>query len=93
MPVADDTPIRQTSRWVIDTMEDNHYNFHHFGTGAAMAQPRDACERGRQHRRSPRHRAPRPPLLYGHVVRAAAALAAGRTAPVFTGLLKAAAAR
>jgi len=36
MPVADDTPIRQTSRWVIDTMEDNHYNFHHFGTGAAM---------------------------------------------------------
>jgi len=36
MPVADETPIRQTSRWVIDTMEDNHYNFHHFGTGAAM---------------------------------------------------------
>src|SRR5579859_5121031 len=36
VPVADNTPIQQTSRWVIDTMEDNHYNFHHFGTGAAM---------------------------------------------------------
>jgi aldehyde:ferredoxin oxidoreductase len=24
MPVADNTPIQQTSRWVIDTMEDNH---------------------------------------------------------------------
>ncbi len=36
MTVADNTPIQQTSRWVIDTMEDNHYNFHHYGTGAAM---------------------------------------------------------
>lgn len=33
---ADNVPIQQTSRWVIDTMEDNHYNFHHFGTGALM---------------------------------------------------------
>lgn len=36
MPVADNLPIQQTARWVIDTMEDNHYNFHHYGTGAAM---------------------------------------------------------
>jgi aldehyde:ferredoxin oxidoreductase len=36
LPVADNTPIQQTARWVIDTMDDNHYNFHHFGTGAAM---------------------------------------------------------
>jgi aldehyde:ferredoxin oxidoreductase len=36
VPVADNTPIQQTSRWVIDTMEDNHYNFHHYGTGALM---------------------------------------------------------
>ncbi len=36
LPVADNTPIQQTSRWVIDTMEDNHYNFHHYGTGALM---------------------------------------------------------
>jgi aldehyde:ferredoxin oxidoreductase len=36
VPVADNTPIQQTARWVIDTMDDNHYNFHHFGTGAAM---------------------------------------------------------
>jgi len=36
LPVADNAPIQQTSRWVIDTMEDNHYNFHHYGTGALM---------------------------------------------------------
>jgi aldehyde:ferredoxin oxidoreductase len=33
VPVADNTPFKDTSRWVIDTMEENHYAFHHFGTG------------------------------------------------------------
>jgi aldehyde:ferredoxin oxidoreductase len=33
VPVADNTPFRDTSRWVIDTMEENHYAFHHLGTG------------------------------------------------------------
>jgi aldehyde:ferredoxin oxidoreductase len=36
LPVVDNAPLQQTARWVIDTMDDNHYNFHHFGTGALM---------------------------------------------------------
>jgi aldehyde:ferredoxin oxidoreductase len=36
VPVADNTPIKQTAKWVIDTMEEQHYNFHHFGTGITM---------------------------------------------------------
>jgi aldehyde:ferredoxin oxidoreductase len=36
LPVADNAPFQQTSKWVIQTMEDVHYNFHHYGTGAAM---------------------------------------------------------
>jgi len=33
VPLADNKPFQQTARWVIDTMEENHYAFHHFGTG------------------------------------------------------------
>src|SRR5438132_11353664 len=36
VPVADAAPMQQTAKWVIQTMDDNHYNFHHYGTGAAM---------------------------------------------------------
>ena len=36
LPVADGGPIQQTAKWVSSTMDENHYNFHHFGTGAAM---------------------------------------------------------
>ncbi|HEX8969902.1 MAG TPA: aldehyde ferredoxin oxidoreductase N-terminal domain-containing protein, partial [Chloroflexota bacterium] len=36
VPVADPKPLQATARWVIDTMEDVHYNFHHFGTGAGI---------------------------------------------------------
>ena len=36
VPVADSTKFRGTAKWVSSTMDENHYNFHHFGTGAAM---------------------------------------------------------
>lgn len=36
VPVADSTPLRETAKWVTATMDENHYNFHHYGTGAAM---------------------------------------------------------
>jgi aldehyde:ferredoxin oxidoreductase len=36
VPVADSAPMQQTAKWVVQTMDDNHYNLHHFGTGAAM---------------------------------------------------------
>lgn len=36
VPVADPKPIQATAMWVRDTMEDVHYNFHHFGTGAGI---------------------------------------------------------
>jgi aldehyde:ferredoxin oxidoreductase len=36
LPQADPSPAQRTAKWVIATMEDKHYNFHHFGTGAPM---------------------------------------------------------
>jgi aldehyde:ferredoxin oxidoreductase len=36
VPVADPKPLQATSKWVIETMEDVHYNFHHYGTGAGI---------------------------------------------------------
>ncbi len=36
VPVADPKPLQATAMWVKDTMEDVHYNFHHFGTGAGI---------------------------------------------------------
>ena len=36
VPVADPKPLQATAKWVIETMEDVHYNFHHFGTGAGI---------------------------------------------------------
>lgn len=36
VPVFDATPVKQTAKWVSETMDENHYNFHHYGTGAAM---------------------------------------------------------
>jgi aldehyde:ferredoxin oxidoreductase len=36
VPVADIAPLSATSKWVIQTMEDVHYNPHHFGTGARI---------------------------------------------------------
>jgi aldehyde:ferredoxin oxidoreductase len=36
VPVADPKPLKDVAMWVRDTMEENHYNFHHYGTGAAM---------------------------------------------------------
>lgn len=36
LPVADNAPFQQTAKWVSQTMEEQHYNFHHYGTGAAM---------------------------------------------------------
>ena len=34
--MADSKKIREVAMWVRDTMDENHYNFHHYGTGAAM---------------------------------------------------------
>jgi aldehyde:ferredoxin oxidoreductase len=34
--VADNTPVKETAMWVAKTMDEQHYNFHHYGTGAAM---------------------------------------------------------
>jgi aldehyde:ferredoxin oxidoreductase len=36
LPVADPVPLQQTAKWVTQTMEDKHYNFHHYGTGAGI---------------------------------------------------------
>jgi aldehyde:ferredoxin oxidoreductase len=36
VPVADPKPLQATAMWVKDTMEDVHYNFHHYGTGAGI---------------------------------------------------------
>src|SRR5918911_1182737 len=36
VPMADDSPVRETAKWVSQTMDEEHYNFHHYGTGAAM---------------------------------------------------------
>jgi len=36
IPVADPKPLQATAKWVTETMEDVHYNFHHFGTGAGI---------------------------------------------------------
>ena len=36
VPVADMQPLSATSKWVIQTMDDVHYNPHHFGTGAGI---------------------------------------------------------
>ena len=36
VPMADPKKIRDVAMWVRDTMDENHYNFHHYGTGAAM---------------------------------------------------------
>ena len=36
VPMADAKKIRDVAMWVRDTMDENHYNFHHYGTGAAM---------------------------------------------------------
>jgi aldehyde:ferredoxin oxidoreductase len=36
VPVADVSPVQSTAKWVIQTMDQEHYNFHHSGTGALM---------------------------------------------------------
>ncbi|HEY8476904.1 MAG TPA: aldehyde ferredoxin oxidoreductase N-terminal domain-containing protein, partial [Chloroflexota bacterium] len=36
VPVADPTPFQATAKWVVQTMDEQHYRYHHFGTGAAM---------------------------------------------------------
>jgi len=36
VPMADPARIREVAMWVARTMDENHYNFHHYGTGAAM---------------------------------------------------------
>ena len=36
IPVADPKPLQATAKWVTETMEEVHYNFHHFGTGAGI---------------------------------------------------------
>lgn len=36
VPVADPVPLQATAKWVQATMEDVHYNFHHYGTGAGI---------------------------------------------------------
>ena len=36
VPMADPKRIREVAMWVRDTMDEQHYNFHHYGTGAAM---------------------------------------------------------
>ncbi len=37
VPVADPETIKRLAKWVSGTLDENHYAFHHFGTGAAMA--------------------------------------------------------
>ncbi len=36
VPVADPTQPQAVAKWVVATMDEKHYNFHHFGTGAPM---------------------------------------------------------
>jgi aldehyde:ferredoxin oxidoreductase len=36
VPVADPKPLQATAKWVTATMDDVHYNFHHYGTGAGI---------------------------------------------------------
>ncbi|MBA2448470.1 MAG: aldehyde ferredoxin oxidoreductase family protein [Chloroflexi bacterium] len=36
VPMADPARIKEVAMWVARTMDENHYNFHHYGTGAAM---------------------------------------------------------
>lgn len=36
VPVADNGAHKETAKWVSATMDEVHYNFHHYGTGAAM---------------------------------------------------------
>src|SRR5438034_1176161 len=36
VPLADAKVIRDVAMWVRDTMDENHYGFHTYGTGAAM---------------------------------------------------------
>jgi aldehyde:ferredoxin oxidoreductase len=36
LPLADPGPIQRTAKWVSETMEDNHYTYHHLGTGAGI---------------------------------------------------------
>src|SRR5919206_2782945 len=36
VPMADPKPVQETAMWVAKTMDENHYNFHHYGTGALM---------------------------------------------------------
>jgi aldehyde:ferredoxin oxidoreductase len=37
VPMADNAAHKETAKWVSSTMDEVHYNFHHFGTGAALA--------------------------------------------------------
>ena len=36
-PVANPAGLQSVAKWVAETMDEQHYNFHHFGTGAALA--------------------------------------------------------
>ncbi len=36
VPVADPKPLQATAKWVSSTMDEVHYNFHHYGTGAGI---------------------------------------------------------
>ncbi len=36
VPVADKTILKNTAKWVSTTLDENHANFSHFGTGVAM---------------------------------------------------------
>src|SRR5258708_11379022 len=36
VPVADPKPLQATANWVSSTMDEVHYNFHHYGTGAGI---------------------------------------------------------
>jgi aldehyde:ferredoxin oxidoreductase len=36
LPMADPARVREAAMWVRDTMDQEHFNFHHYGTGAAM---------------------------------------------------------
>jgi aldehyde:ferredoxin oxidoreductase len=36
VPVADPVPIQATAKWVARTMDEVHFNFHHYGTGAGI---------------------------------------------------------
>ncbi len=37
VPMANGEAHKETAKWVSSTMDEVHYNFHHFGTGAALA--------------------------------------------------------